>query len=91
MLISKRHQTFAPDAFTGLGMTLDDKRMIVVKSTQHFHAAFASIASAIRYVSAPGAIPPDYAAIPYTKRTLPFWPRVDDPFAGDNQVGESRA
>ena len=88
VLISKRHQTFAPDAFTGLGMKLADKRMIVVKSTQHFHAAFAPIARAIRYVSAPGAIPPDYAAIPYTKRTAPFWPRVDDPFVGINQAGE---
>ena len=54
-------------------------------------AAFAPIAGAIRYVSAPGAIPPDYAAIPYTKRTAPFWPRVDDPFVGDNQAGEDRS
>jgi microcystin degradation protein MlrC len=80
VLISKRHQTFAPDAFTGLGLTLSDKRIVIVKSTQHFHAAFAPIAQAIRYVTAPGAIPPDYAAIPYTKRTVPFWPRVEDPF-----------
>ena len=91
VLISKRHQTFAPDAFTGLGMTLADKRMIVVKSTQHFHAAFAPIAHAIRYVSAPGAIPPDYAAIPYTQRTVPFWPLVEDPFDGANQTGEGCA
>jgi microcystin degradation protein MlrC len=80
VLISKRQQTFAPDAFTGLGLTLSDKRIVIVKSTQHFHAAFAPIAQTIRYVTAPGAIPPDYAAIPYTKRTVPFWPRVEDPF-----------
>lgn len=84
VLISKRHQTFAPDAFTGLGLTLADKRLVVVKSTQHFHAAFAPLARAIRYVAAPGAIPPDFAAIPYTKRTVPFWPRVEDPFEGVN-------
>lgn len=87
VLTSERQQTFAPDAFTGLGLTLHDKALLVVKSSQHFQAAFAPIARAIRYVSGPGALDFDYAAIPYTKRTAPFWPRVADPFdptAGKN-------
>ncbi|WP_342164903.1 M81 family metallopeptidase [Methylobacterium sp. SD21] len=82
VLTHKRQQPFAPDAFTGLGLTLDDKRIVVVKSMQHFYAGFVPIASAVRYVAAPGAVPPDYGAIPYTKRDPNFWPRVDDPFAG---------
>lgn len=82
VLVSLRQQTFAPDAFTGLGIVLADKRLVVVKSTQHFHAAFAPVARGIRYVAAPGAIPPDYAAIPFTKLTRPYWPRVADPWAG---------
>ncbi len=86
VLVSTRQQTFAPDAFTGLGITLADKRIVVVKSTQHFHAAFAPIAGDIRYVSAPGAIPPEYEKIPLTKRTLPYWPRSANPFARANQV-----
>jgi microcystin degradation protein MlrC len=86
VLTSRRQQTFAPDAFTGLGITLEDKALVVVKSTQHFHAAFAPVAREIRYVSAPGAIPPDYANIPFTKRTRPFWPRVADPFAATNAL-----
>ena len=81
VLVSNRHQTFHPDAFTGLGCRLDDKRIVVVKSTQHFYAGFAPIAREVRYVAAPGAIGPDYAAIPYTKRHTPYWPRVADPFA----------
>ncbi len=81
VLVSIRQQTFAPDAFTGLGLELSDKRIVVVKSTQHFHAAFAPLAREIRYVAAPGAIPPDYGNIPFTKRTAPYWPRVADPFA----------
>jgi microcystin degradation protein MlrC len=84
ILMSIRQQTFSPDAFTGLGCTLDDKRLVVVKSTQHFYAAFAPVASAIRYVAAPGAIAPEYDKIPYTKRTTPYWPKVADPFAGTN-------
>jgi microcystin degradation protein MlrC len=84
ILVSARGQTLSPDAFTGLGCTLNDKRLVVVKSTQHFRAAFAPIASAIRYVAAPGAIAPEYDKIPYTKRTTPFWPKVADPFGGTN-------
>jgi microcystin degradation protein MlrC len=88
VLNSKRSQTFAPDAFTGLGIDIDiaDKALLVVKSTQHFYAAFAPVAREIRYVAAPGAIPPEFADIPYSKRTRPFWPRVADPFAPTNDV-----
>ena len=81
VLTTVRQQAFSPDAFTGLGCSLD-KRLVVVKSMQHFYAAFEPVASGIRYVAAPGAVPPDYAGIPYTKRTTPYWPKVDDPFAG---------
>ncbi|GJD47831.1 hypothetical protein OPKNFCMD_0543 [Methylobacterium crusticola] len=81
VLTTHRQQPFAPDAFTGLGLALDDKRIVVVKSMQHFHAAFAPVASRVLYVAAPGACPPDYAAIPYLKRPAPYWPRVADPFA----------
>ena len=85
ILVSIRQQTFSPDAFTGLGCTLDDKKLVVVKSTQHFHAAFEPVAKAIRYVAAPGAIAPEYDKIAYTKRVTPYWPKVEDPFAGTNE------
>jgi microcystin degradation protein MlrC len=82
ILNSKRSQVFHQDAFTGLGCTLADKRLVVVKSTQHFYAGFAPLASDVRYVATKeGAIGPDFANIAFTKRTLPFWPRVADPFA----------
>lgn len=81
VLVSVRAQTFSPDAFTGLGLRLDDKRLVAVKSSQHFQAGFAPVAREIRYVSSPGALQFDYAAIPYTKLATPFWPRVADPFA----------
>lgn len=83
ILTTRRSQVFRPDAFTNLGCTLDDKRIVVVKSTQHFYAGFAPIAKDVRYVAAPGAIGPDFAAIPFTKLTKPYWPRVANPFAGN--------
>jgi microcystin degradation protein MlrC len=81
VLTTQRQQTFAPDAFTGLGLDLHDKAVVIVKSSQHFQAGFAPIARAIRYVSGPGALSFDYAALPYTKLRRPFWPRTADPFA----------
>lgn len=77
----KRTQAFHPMAFTQLGLDLSALRAVVVKSSQHFYAGFAPIASAVHYISGPGAITPDYANIPYTKRTPTYWPKVENPFA----------
>ena len=77
---STRTQVFHPDGFEQLGLRLDDYRAVVIKSIQHFYAGFAPRAARVEYVSAPGAIPPDFANIPYVKFTAPYWPKVDDPF-----------
>ena len=81
VLVTRRQQTFAPDAFTGLGITLHDKAAVVVKSSQHFQAAFAPLARHVMYLAGPGALSFDYASLPYRRRTAPYWPRVPDPFA----------
>jgi microcystin degradation protein MlrC len=81
MLCTKRTQVFHPNGMEQLGIDPALYRGIVVKSTQHFYAGFAPIASAVHYVAAPGAIPPDFANIPYEKFDSPYWPRVEDPFA----------
>jgi microcystin degradation protein MlrC len=79
LLCSVRTQTYGVDAFTGAGISLRDKAIVVVKSTQHFHAEFAPIARKILYVSTPGAMSFDFAAIPYRLRSPDYWPRVPDP------------
>lgn len=79
ILVSRREQVFAPDAFSNLGLDPFTRRIVVVKSTQHFHAAFAPHAARVIYVAAPGAIVPDFANIAYTKRDLDYWPRLADP------------
>jgi microcystin degradation protein MlrC len=75
-----RTQTFHPEAFTALGIDLSHRKMVCVKSSQHFHAGFAPIASEVIHVATPGSITPDYAGIPYTRRDPNYWPRVEDPF-----------
>jgi microcystin degradation protein MlrC len=77
VLVSARTQVFAPNAFTGLGITLDDKKLIVVKSSHHFWGKFAPMAKRVIHVSAPGALTVDFAAIGYRRRDLHYWPRID--------------
>jgi len=77
VLASMRTQVFAPTAFTGLGITLDDKKLVVVKSSHHFWGKFAPLAKRVIHVSTPGALSADFAAIDYTKRDLRYWPRTD--------------
>jgi microcystin degradation protein MlrC len=79
-LVSERCQVFSPDGFSRLGIELSGKRIVVVKSTNHFYAGFAPIAAEVLYVAAPSAMPSDFAAIPYRKFSRPYWPRVADPF-----------
>ncbi len=81
VLNSARTQVFHPDAFTQLGLDPAAKRLVVVKSTQHFYAGFEPLAAEILYIASPGTLSSDYATIPYGKRETPFWPKVADPWA----------
>lgn len=80
IVITLRQQVLSPDIFTGLGCSVDDKQVIVVKSAQHFNAGFGAIVRGTVYAAAPGCAPPDLRLLPLTK-CGPLWPRVDDPFA----------
>lgn len=77
----RRGQVFGPDVFTGMGIDVLAKRLIVVKSTQHFYGAFAPIASEIIYMGGPGAIAPRMTDIPLERADLHKYPWVEDPFA----------
>jgi microcystin degradation protein MlrC len=79
IVASERQQCFHPDAFTGLGCRLDDKRIVVVKSSQHFYAGFAPIAREVRYCAAEAGILRDFAAIPYQRFNKPYWPKLENP------------
>ncbi len=65
VLTHKRQQPFAPDAFTGLGLSLDDKRIVVVKSMQAFLCRLQSHRVPLSAMSRHQArCPPDYGSIP---------------------------
>jgi microcystin degradation protein MlrC len=81
VLISNRQQAKGTGMFANLGIDLAKKRMVVVKSTNHFFAEFGPIAEEVLYVDAPGAIPRDFTKIPYTRIQRPIWPFDADPWA----------
>ncbi|MDR3511040.1 MAG: M81 family metallopeptidase [Caulobacteraceae bacterium] len=80
VLISIRQQVFATDIFTALGIDLQSKRGIVVKSSQHFHAQFAPIGSDVLYVDTPGLLRSDFENLAFRHRSLNYWPHVENPF-----------
>jgi len=79
VLTSRRSQVLSPQLFTGLGIELGDKKLVIVKSAQHFHAQFAPLAKAVVYVASPGTLDTDFARLPYRVRSLDYWPRVANP------------
>jgi microcystin degradation protein MlrC len=79
LICDNRCQTFHPEAFTQMGIDIMAKQIVVVKSTQHFYSGFVPIAADILYVSAPGAIPMDFANIEFDKFSDAYWPRDENP------------
>ena len=73
-----RVQTFSPDVFTNLGLDPATRRTVVVKSMNHFRAAFAPMAKQILYAASPGAIDVDYRRRPYRRVRRPIHPLDDD-------------
>jgi microcystin degradation protein MlrC len=79
VLNSNRAQAFSPDLFSNLGIEPLSKRILIVKSTNHFYGAFAPIAAEILYAAVDGPYPSDPARNAYTRLTRPLWPMVADP------------
>ncbi|MDA0997706.1 MAG: M81 family metallopeptidase [Proteobacteria bacterium] len=80
---SARSQNVTPDFFEKLGIDPKSKRILVVKSMQHFHAGYAPIAEKIIYTAAPGTLIWDMAKLPYKKIARPVWPIDADPWASN--------
>lgn len=64
---SLRSQCFCPDIFADLNVDYNNKRIVVIKSSQHFYSAFAPVAQEIIYMAGPGAVSPMVKNIAYQK------------------------
>ncbi|CCE12220.1 conserved hypothetical protein [Bradyrhizobium sp. STM 3843] len=76
-----RCQAFGTDLFTQLGCDPRTRKLVVVKSAQHFRAAYAPIATAVITVDAPGVVARDVTTLPYKKIKRPKWPLDELPRA----------
>jgi microcystin degradation protein MlrC len=74
LVTSEREQAMSPDMFVALGIALEDKQIIVVKSAQHFRARYAPIAREILYATSPGSLNLDFASLPYRAANRGLWP-----------------
>lgn len=73
-LISQRTQALGTEIFSDVGIDLAAKRYVGVKSTNHFHAAYAPIATQVLYCDGGGPSALDTTKYPYQRITRPMWP-----------------
>lgn len=74
VLITKRTQALGLELFSNLGIDPLTRKILVVKSTNHFMAAYGSIARKVVYVESDGPLARDYSKLPYTRVQRPVWP-----------------
>jgi microcystin degradation protein MlrC len=74
VLITKRTQALGLELFSNLGIDPLKRRILVVKSTNHFMAAFGPIAKKVIYIDSDGPLARDYRKLPYTRIRRPIWP-----------------
>ena len=85
ILNSTRAQSFDPSLFSVMGIDPGTKKILVIKSTNHFYASFSKIASQILYCSAGTPYPNNPARTPYRRARKDIWPMVADPFAEERK------
>lgn len=74
VLNTHRTQAFGTDLFTQFGIDLASTKLVVVKSSQHFHAQFGPIAAKVIYVETPGTVTQRFTGLPYRKARRDIWP-----------------
>lgn len=90
ILNSTRAQCFDTSLFTNFGIDPARRKILVVKSTNHFHQSFARVSPLILYCAAGRPYPNDPAVTPYTKAPRDIWPINAAQGAGDRPRTASR-
>ena len=85
ILNTNRAQVFEPDLFSNLGIDPTKRRLLIVKSTNHFHRGFQPIAPTILYANVEGPYPSNPATNGYRNLTRPIWPIVENPHDMDEK------
>lgn len=83
ILNSTRAQSFDASLFTVMGIDPTKKKILVIKSTNHFFASFSKIATEILYCSAGTPYPNNPAKTPYRRAPRNIWPMVAHPHGNE--------
>jgi microcystin degradation protein MlrC len=81
ILNSTRAQSFDPSLFSVMGIEPTSRKILLIKSTNHFYDSFSRIASEIVYCAAGKPYPNTPATTPYRKARRDIWPMVENPWA----------
>ena len=79
ILNTNRCQTFSTDVFTQLGVIISNKKILIIKSTNHFYNSFFPVVSNIIYASVNGIYPNNPKKNKYLKLKRKIWPIVSSP------------
>lgn len=79
ILNSVRSQVFNPDVFSNFGIDPTTKKILLIKSTNHFHDAFSRISQDILYAAIDGPYPNNPETTEYRNLTRKIWPRMENP------------
>ena len=80
ILNSTRAQSFDPSLFSVMGIDPKSRKILLIKSTNHFYDSFSRIASEIIYCAAGKPYPNTPATTPYRKAPRNIWPMVENPW-----------
>ena len=80
ILNSTRAQTWDHSVFGAMGIDPRARKILLIKSTNHFYDSFSKIASEIIYCSAGRPYPNDPKTTPYLRARRDIWPMVEDPW-----------
>jgi microcystin degradation protein MlrC len=69
-----RIQVLEPEVFRACGIDPENRRVLVVKSSVHYRAAFEEIAGRLVDVDGPGLASPNLANFHYRRLRRPIWP-----------------
>lgn len=78
IVISRPSQTFDPALLLLHGIDVNRRKIVALKSSNHFRAGFHALASAIITVDSPGLSSADVASFPRSRLAQHVWPLHDD-------------
>ncbi len=83
VLNTARTQAFGPELFTNVGIDPASKKLLVLKSSNHFMAGYGAFIAGVIHAHSDGLLRrDDFRLVPYRRVERPIWPLDEDPQPG---------